>query len=701
MIRARIFILGLLITGVAAASDEGSDPIPSNWKCKYCPYEVGVTGEIEVGAGYVSEDDFKFDEYRGFDGDGLYAVGNGEIRYQGEDGEYWNITADNLGLRSRSISFEGGKQGRYDVSIDYDQIQHRQRDNALTPYLGVGHDFLPLPASWVPANVTSGMTSLPQTLQSIKLETDRKRVTLGANYLPSEKWKFSTQYRHETKQGKRASGAAIGGPLFFLSRAAILPEPIEHETQSVDLSLAYLGKKGQMELGYNGSFFNEDNKNLTWQNAFSGTGAGTEFGSLGLSPDNQAHQLRLVAGYQLMEKTRASGQLTLGRMLQDENFLPYTVNPGLQRLTPKKSADAQVDTVAAQLRVTSNPMPKLRLNGSVAYSDRDNSTNRATYDYVVADAANALTSRTNMPYSFTRWNGKVNGRYRLAKHARMSLGVDYDKHERSHQQINDTREHRIWGELNVQPHDRVDVELKYSHADRDASSYKPVAEVQPPQNALLRKYNMADRRRDQLYAEVSWAPHELVNISLSGELADDDYTDSTLGLTEGREHSYTINAFATPMEDISLNGFFSHERIKSRQAGSQAFSTQDWGAKNKDRFYTVGAGIKRTLMEDRLSLGMDYVFSRSVGEIDVDSSAAATLPFPDLKTRRHSVQLYGDYQTSDEMSFRLEYLYERYREDDWPIDGVAVDTIPTVLSLGEESFSYTAHVITTSVQYRF
>jgi hypothetical protein len=48
-----------------------------------------------------------------------------------------------------------------------------------------------------------------------------------------------------------------------------------------------------MEIGYNGSFFNEENKNLAWQNAFSGTGAGTEFGSLGLSPDNQAHHLRM------------------------------------------------------------------------------------------------------------------------------------------------------------------------------------------------------------------------------------------------------------------------------------------------------------------------------------------------------------------------------------------------------------------------
>jgi hypothetical protein len=52
----------------------------SDWICKYCVFEEGWSGEVEGGAGYVSDDSYKFGEYNGLQDKGAYPVANGWAR---------------------------------------------------------------------------------------------------------------------------------------------------------------------------------------------------------------------------------------------------------------------------------------------------------------------------------------------------------------------------------------------------------------------------------------------------------------------------------------------------------------------------------------------------------------------------------------------------------------------------------------------
>ena len=66
------FSLGVL-------ADTTQEPIPegvdiSGWICKYCVFEEGWSGEVEGGAGYVSDDSYKFGEYNGLQDKGAYPV---------------------------------------------------------------------------------------------------------------------------------------------------------------------------------------------------------------------------------------------------------------------------------------------------------------------------------------------------------------------------------------------------------------------------------------------------------------------------------------------------------------------------------------------------------------------------------------------------------------------------------------------------
>lgn len=683
----------------AAAADPvaqgtGGDADTAQHKCENCPFETGMNGEVEVGVGDVSDDSFKFGDYTGLNEEGAYFIGNADLRYRGEDARYWDLTAEDLGLDSRALNVEGGRQGVYKWFLDYSELPKLLLDTSRSPFLGEGGDVLSLPPGWVPAGTTGGMTALPGSLRDVDIFHERERLGLGFTAMPSQRWQYTLKYRHEIQEGTKTIGGA------FLTNAAILPEPVDYVTDQLDAIASYSGSKWQAQFAYYGSFFSNENESLTWQNPFTDLNNETA-GQLALPPENQFHQIGVTAGYQLSPATRTTANLAIGRMEQDETFLPYTTNPTIAGVgpLPGSSLDGQVDTLNAKLGITSAVTDKLRLAANYVYDDRDNDTPQLTYDRVVTDVF-LSGSRTNLPYSFTRSELKLSADYRFNRRIKFALGLDDDTHERTFQEVEETDEQTAWAKLKLQPRDDLDVTLKYAQSDRDGSAYEPVPEITPPQNPLLRKYNMADRERDQMSLYAAYTPHERIGIGFGIDTASDDYTASTLGLTESEDMSYSVDASLLVTRNMSAHAFVTREEIESEQLGSQTFSTADWSGDEKDTIDTFGVGLKFAAIKDKLDISADYVYSKSIGEIHVES-VAPDPPFPDLMTKLNSFKLYADYKVKSNLSVRLGYYYEKYETDDWALDGVNPDTISNVLTLGEDSPSYDIDVITASVRYRF
>jgi opacity protein-like surface antigen len=153
-------------------------------------------------------------------------------------------------------------------------------------------------------------------------------------------------------------------------------------------------------------------------------------------------------------------------------------------------------------------------------------------------------------------------------------------------------------------------------------------------------------------------------------------------------------------DETSLHFFVNRQVIKSKQAGSQAFSTADWWGENNDTINLFGIGVKHALTKYKLDVGADYTVTRSQGAISVNTGAADPA-FPDLSTSRDSLKLYANYRIKDNVSLRAGYWYERYDSENWMLYGVTPDTIPNVLTFGEQSPRYRVHVIALSVRYKF
>lgn len=691
-----VLVLSLPATLAFAADDTtgGSAVDTSNWKCESCPFEkAGKSGRVDIGASYVSDDSFKFGEYTGLNKKGGYLVGNAELRLRGDDAYYWNLNADNLGLDSRELRAEGGRQGKYKLLFDYDELPHFISDSALTPLLGTGTNSLTLPAGWVRAGSTAGMTALAGSLREVDLETKRKRLTVGAEFVTESRWEYAVKVRHETKEGTMRVG---GG---FFTNATQLIMPVDYTTDQLDVSASYATSKWQTRFSYYSSMFRNSNDALTWQNPFIGF-AGADTGQLAAPPDNEFHQIMASGAYQFTERTRATADLAIGRMTQNDSFLAPTLNGTLAApALPRSSLDGKVDTLNANLRLMSDISKRLRVNAAYVYNDRDNKTPQSTYTWVNSDSFVVASPRENLPYSFKQSTLKLSADYRVAPRVKASAGVDRDTRSRTFLEAEETRENSIWGKVVTRAHDNVDLTVKVAHADRTVSNYQAVSQISPPENPLLRKYNMADRKRDSAGLRTNITPTDTVTVGFGIDLSKDEYPNSTIGLINGDDVNISVDTSISLGEKTSLQFFANQERIRSMQAGSQAFAAADWTASNDDTVTAAGIGLKHQLISDKLDVGADYSISRARGDITVTSGVAT--PFPELTTRLNTVKLYANYAWRKDISLHGAYWYESFRSEDWSLDGVTPGTIPSVLTLGETPPSYHIGVFTFFVRYKF
>jgi MtrB/PioB family decaheme-associated outer membrane protein len=691
----KLFPLILLsVQAATAAAADNTAVDTSEWTCKYCAFEEGFSGTIDLGLGNVSDDSFKFGEYNGLNEKGGYFIGDTSLRWRGENANYWNLDASNLGLDTRSLGAEGGKQGTYKLILQYDELPHYISDSASTPYLGSGTDTLTLPGTWVPAGTTAGMTDLAASLKPVDLETKRKRVGVGLSLDFVRDWKFAVNVRHETKEGTQR----IAGTFFF--NAAQLVQPVDYVTDQVDASASYTGSKWQARLAYYGSIFSNNNTSLTWENPYTSTPGVDDKGQLALAPDNEFHQILASAGYSFSDKTRASADIAFGHMTQNQAYLAPTLNTTLVvPALPQNSLDGSVDTLNANLKLVSALTDKLRLNAGFIYDDRNNKTPQAAYPWVTTDTI-LNPARTNLPYSFTKSTAKLSADYRATARTRASAGFDYETNDRTYQEVAKTKENTFWGKVNTRAMDNLDLMFKLAHADRDNSGYVVVPEISPPENPLLRKYNMASRTRDSAGLRADVNAWKTVNLGFGVDYANDDYSKSQIGLTESRDVTYGADASTLLAKNTSLYVYLTREQIKSKQAGSQLFSTPDWTGENNDTVDTAGIGVKHTVIKSKLDVGADYAISHSRGEVTVYTGAPDPA-FPDLISKLGSVKLYATYRIKDNISLNGAYWYESYKSENWQLDGVTPSTIPNVLTLGEQPPSYYVNVVMLTVRYKF
>lgn len=700
-VRAAAFI-GLLVFGTPALAQdraasrqedpETNGPDTSEWICEDCPFAYGLSGSVLFGAGYVSDELFKFGNYRGLEREGIYGAAGVDLRYRAPDARYLDIYGERFGLDSRTLSVEGGRQGRYDLRLEYGEIPYFRANDTRTIFEGAGTANQTLPAGWVRGGTTDEMTTLADSLHDIDIR--HKRKTLGLTFEVNRKspWRYRAHVQQTRKEGNSIQGAS------FIFRAARLAAPVDHETTRVETTIGYVRDRWQMEAAFHLSRFDNDHRSVRWQNPFAGIN-GADQGELAQPPHNQFHQFMLSGSWHHSKMLMLSGHVAVGRGEQDEQFLAPTLNTSLASpALPRSNLDGRVDTRIANLRATSNLTDRLRAKLQFHYDERDNSTPADAFVQVVSDTF-VTGERLYEPYSYERTSVNATVDYRVASNLKVTASATLKEMERTLQEVENTDTNLYSFKVRAAPVPRLNLKMEVSREERN-NDLDP-ARLGPQVNPDLRRFHFAEKERDSLRLVADLAVRDNLVASVFAEFTDEEFSDTEIGLSKGRVESYGLDVSATFSRHVTAHAFVALESLQADILGADNIEDAPWRARQDDDSRTAGIGLSFGDLPGKWIEGrLDFTYSSADGDIKVEKSGSAP-PFPALETSRMTLEASAERELGEHLNLRFGYLVGKLTEDDFYRDDVEPDTVPNLLGLGEQTPDGTVHVVSVLLRYRF
>ncbi len=452
------------------------------------PSQTTPTNTTGFGVGAVSASSYKFGEYNGLQNAGPFGIGYFDIRggasYDSNSAWRWRMKGTDLGLETRTLYAEFGKQGKYRFYVGYSELLANRSDTYQTPYSGVGTGNLTLPSNWLfPAVAQRGATSLnfrvfdpvagsgsvynsagvltaPTAAQLLKnagiraadlpgfhsvyLSTKRTKVEAGFRLNLSHRLDIPVSYSYEHKSGLKALGAVSSQ---VSENSVILPIPIDFDTSQANAAVNYRFKQILLSVAYYGSYFTDNINSYTYQDVADPTKSAT----LATAPSNQFNQFTFIAAEKFKHNMKVVVSGSYGRNTQNDAFLaPATAQNGqLAFGLPVPSLNGLVVSSLVNGKFTAKPSKKWNLVATYKYSNRDNQTPVHTYYFQDANESKsgtspfaglygnpaALGSNTNI-YANRAYSEKTNqaegeAEYALAKKQWVAARYKWEKLDRS------------------------------------------------------------------------------------------------------------------------------------------------------------------------------------------------------------------------------------------------------------------------------
>lgn len=630
------------------------------------------TSGIQFGVGYVDEDNGRFGQYNGLNEKGGYGLLDADIvKREDATGSWLKFRGRNLGLDHRDFRFEQEVQGNWGYYIDFSQIPRYEPFTVTTAVTGIGTNNLVVPTA-------------PTAGSPFEIKTERDRLTLGFNkYLPG-RWNFKVTYRNEEKDGARVfARGTTGSPVGFAGNFEFAPEPIDSTTQQIEATVGYTGDRLQLSGGYYGTTFDNKYKGL---NFTGGVAALASFTPIGLPPDSQSHQLHISGGYGFTPTTRGSFKLAYTRAEQDDAFVAgVPLAPGVGT-----SLQAKVDTTLATVGVVARPMPKLTMRANFRYEDRDDKTPLVQYFSPVA--VGATHNGFNEPRSIRTTGGKAEVSYALPASLRLTGGVEYEEKKRNTSPVRvvsyreTTEETTYRAELRRSMSETITGAVALIHSDRGGSPFiETTVFGGAPGSNVIAPLHLADRKRDTLRLTANWQPTDPLALHFRVDLSNDDYdgerTNSgfALGPREGSAKNIAVDASYSFTDEWQGTAWYSLNDNKYEQATDP---TSAWLAALRSQGTSVGLGLRGKPMT-QLEVGVDLTHTDIDDEYRQSSLIGAVIPtIPDVNTQLTRLNLFARYALRKNSGVRLDYIYDRFKTDDWTwttwtyIDGTTLTQDP-------------------------
>jgi MtrB/PioB family decaheme-associated outer membrane protein len=702
-----------------------------------------LSGEAEVGGRAITGEDWasssKYDEYREQD-PGMF--GSGSFLLENRTEPYWlRGWLFDVGERDERYELEGGRFGLYQFDLEYSELPHVYSNDARSPYSESG-GVLNFPDAYQSAlqaapDAASQSALLgsfladcppqrppPPAFRPCRQQDLEFRLRTGRasfEVSPREELDLLAGYSIQDRKGTKPFGLGFGNPGGTFDNFVA---PIDQQIHQVNAGARWSQAPWSVELGYDGSFFEDAYQRLIVDNPLRATddaSAGSSRGRLAAPPDNSAHTFRLAGASRLPTEfpSRLAGTFAYGRRFQDDSFLCHTINTALLATPqncidtgsvldlPADSLDGDVATVLANLVLTARPTDDLSLEASYRFYDFDNDSDELEFPtHVVNDTSLVTESRTNVANSYRRQNAALGASYDVTERATLETGYEFEQWNRSDdREVTRLHEHRPSVGLDVRLASWSQLRASYEFGVRRGNGYNQFAYLEesfdfaaltPDERSSLefpevRKFDEADRISNRVDLLAQLTPRDDVSFTLTGSVATSDYDNTDFGLES--DESYSVGG-DTAWQALSWLGFstwYTFENIRYEQ--SSRFRpvvggvpvddpANDWSSLSKDQVHNFGFDVDLVLVPDRLDATLGYGIQHAVGKTNAGpgcvpapvtcvpppADGGNAVNWPALKDVLQSAHASLSYHMNEKLTVKGAYVFEKFDLADFKID---------------------------------
>ncbi len=699
----------------------------------------------------------KFTEYRDLPG-GLF-VSTFSLDFMKTDyANFLSLWGSNVGQRDQNFAGQMGQRGQWKLELEWDQIPHNYTNTAKTVFSGTGSGELVMPALVRNRLRTILATDLNPAVAGVQFDTaavtglvlgsargvdvvsQRDKAKAAFSYSPIEELDFKLQYSNERRSGTKPFGGA------FSFNAVELIEPTAYRTQEARANVEYAAKDWDIQIGYSASIFDDKVDLLVWDNPFREIDAvgSSSRGRLDLYPNNTAQAVNFSGSANLPFSTRLMTTLSYGWRRQDDKFIPYTINSALDTAAnfpklPAASLNGKVGTTLINFTLTNRFFSSVWLTARYRSFEYDNQTPSLVFPaYVSTDNSIGTVQRRNLAIEYKRTNASIDATLHVVTYLSLKLGYEREDWDRKHRDAEQTEENTYKASVDYTPRSWLLVRSSLSFAGKNTLHYnaEEVAEGtfplgEPPgslgQHPQLRKFDLAtrDRTRANILAQIT--PLEILSLTASFGLADDNFKESEYGMLRNKSNNFSFDVSFNPTFDLAFYASYTRENfsyaMKSRQRVPQVGTTppndttnNDWRSDLKDWANTFGIGLTWSAVPGEVDFSLDFSLSDAKGTVATRALGNPADPrflvttaqdYPDTRSILRQLRASLGYRLTDHFTPRLEYRFEGYTESYFNQDVMQPYMLPVdpaasgAVFLGARQPSYSAHVIYVVLSYNF
>lgn len=700
--------------------------------------EGDVTIGVEVAAG--DYDNAKFREYRFNTDDPVNAYMDVEMSGEPGGARFYGLDLKTRTAEDVDLALETGSYGKYRFGMDFRRFGHNFANGVKTMYSGVGSDTLTLPDSTqtrLQLTTTSGLPAALRSYVNDAGQTDvglrRDQVGMDFAWELSKPLAWNLEMDYEKRTGVRPFGAAFGSPG---GNAVEIFEPINYDTTRVENGLRYSGKSFSAGIEHSLSVFNNENSYVRYDNPLRATPSATlgpVAGQTALAPDNMANHLSASYSQKLPMHSRVTASAGAGWMRQNDDLLPVTINSALAAGTsPRKSAEAKVDTRAYGLSLSSRPLKKLHVKADYKYDSHKNNTPiYSITSWSVSDASISASPKDSNYVSVVKRVAEIEAAYDIASKTVLSLGAENEHANYVNGSADKENDNVYKVSLDSRKIKATDLRLTLEHSNKnsDYSNYVSANAELP----WMRKYYAASRDRNRAIVMASVMPSDKLTAGVEYSYGVDKYPDSAFGVTDSVFQSVSVDAGYQVTERISVAPFYTFEVYKAHQRSRQwtpgaigdpygqytAIETQsNWTLESLDVIHTPGLNLDVILVPEKLNWSSQGSVAVANNKLNFDSGVgtaandtSAFVPSDANKVDDNylmSLKTQFEYALKKDVSVSLGYLYERWIvKDDYiyngyvPVEVTGAGAYANSLTNDTMYKPYNVHAVYVQGSYRF